>query len=100
MNARRQAMATLAFAALAAGSALAAPLRAAHQSVLPARIGFLNFAPNNLHLTVEPFLEGMRDILGDVHTAIDEPVLKDAAIGTIVRFSHSSVSPTVITVYP
>ncbi len=40
------------------------------------------------------FLEGMRDILGDVHTAIDEPVLKDAATGTIVRFSHSSVSPT------
>lgn len=40
------------------------------------------------------FLEGMREILGDVHTAIDEPVLKDAAIGTIVRFSHSSVSPT------
>ncbi|WP_213956753.1 MULTISPECIES: TauD/TfdA family dioxygenase [unclassified Variovorax] len=40
------------------------------------------------------FLEGMRDILGEVHTAIDEPVLKDAAIGTIVRFSHSSVSPT------
>ena len=40
------------------------------------------------------FLEGMRDILGDVHTAIDEPVLKDAVIGTIVRFSHSSVSPT------
>ena len=36
----------------------------------------------------------MRDILGDVHTAIDEPLLKDAAIGTIVRFSHSSVSPT------
>ena len=62
MNARRQAMATLAFAALAAGSALAAPLRAAHQSVLPARIGFLNFAPNNLHLTVEPFREGMREL--------------------------------------
>lgn len=40
------------------------------------------------------FLEGMRDILGDVHTAIDEPVLKDEAIGTIVRFSHSSVSAT------
>ena len=40
------------------------------------------------------FLEGMRDILGDVHTAIDEPVLKDAALGTIVRFSHSSVSAT------
>ncbi|MDR6886455.1 MULTISPECIES: hypothetical protein [Variovorax] len=40
------------------------------------------------------FLEGMHDILGDVHTAIDEPVLKDAAIGTIVRFSHSNVSPT------
>jgi len=40
------------------------------------------------------FIEGMRDILGDVHTAIDEPLLKDAAIGTIVRFSHSSVSPT------
>jgi L-asparagine oxygenase len=40
------------------------------------------------------FLEGMRDILGDVHTAIDEPVLKDVAIGTIVRFSHSGVSPT------
>lgn len=40
------------------------------------------------------FLEGMRDILGDVHTAIDEPVLKDAVIGTIVRFSHSNVSST------
>lgn len=40
------------------------------------------------------FLEGMRDILREVHTAIDEPVLKDAAIGTIVRFSHSNVSPT------
>lgn len=40
------------------------------------------------------FLEGMHDILGDVHTAIDEPLLKDAAIGTIVRFSHSNVSPT------
>ena len=40
------------------------------------------------------FLEGMRDVLGDVHTAIDEPVLKVAAIGTIVRFSHSSVSAT------
>lgn len=40
------------------------------------------------------FLEGMRDILGDVHTAIEEPVLKDVAMGTIVRFSHSSVSPT------
>lgn len=40
------------------------------------------------------FLEGMHDVLGDVHTAIDEPVLKDATIGTIVRFSHSSVSPT------
>lgn len=40
------------------------------------------------------FLEGMRDILGDVHTAIDEPLLKDTAIGTIVRFSHSHVSPT------
>ncbi|RXN88197.1 taurine catabolism dioxygenase TauD [Achromobacter aloeverae] len=40
------------------------------------------------------FLEGMRDILGDVHIAIDEPVLKDAPIGTIVRFSHSNVSPT------
>ncbi|NML84299.1 TauD/TfdA family dioxygenase [Polaromonas sp.] len=40
------------------------------------------------------FLEGMSDILGDVHTAIDEPVLKDAAFGTIVRFSHSNVFST------
>lgn len=40
------------------------------------------------------FLEGMRDILGYVHTAIDEPLLKDAATGTIVRFSHSHVSTT------
>ena len=40
------------------------------------------------------FLEGMQDILGDVHVAIDEPVLKDVAIGTMVRFSHSNVSPT------
>lgn len=40
------------------------------------------------------FLEGMRDILGEVHTAIDEPVLKDVAIGTMVRFSHTNVEPT------
>ncbi|MES2186647.1 MAG: taurine catabolism dioxygenase TauD [Pseudomonadota bacterium] len=40
------------------------------------------------------FIEGMQDILGDVHTAIDEPVLKDVATGTIVRFSHSSVLPS------
>lgn len=40
------------------------------------------------------FLEGMQDILGAVHTAIDEPVLKDVAFGTIVRFSHSNVFPT------
>lgn len=42
----------------------------------------------------ETFLEGMRDILGYVHTAVDEPVLKDVADSTIVRFSHSKVSPT------
>lgn len=41
------------------------------------------------------FWEGMRDTLGDVHTAVDEPVLKDAAPGTMVRYSHSSVRPTV-----
>jgi hypothetical protein len=40
------------------------------------------------------FLEGMQDILGEIHVAIDEPVLKDTAIGTIVRFSHSNVYPT------
>ncbi|WP_444633502.1 hypothetical protein [Cupriavidus oxalaticus] len=40
------------------------------------------------------FIEGMRDILGDVHTAVDEPVLKDAVPNTIVRYSHSSVIPT------
>ena len=40
------------------------------------------------------FIEGMKEILGDVHTAIDEPVLKDAPDGTMVRYSHSSVTPT------
>lgn len=40
------------------------------------------------------FSEGMKDIIGEVHTAIDEPVLKDVATGTFVRYSHSSVSPT------
>lgn len=40
------------------------------------------------------FIEGLRDILGDVHTAVHETILKDAAIGTIVRFSHTNVSPT------
>lgn len=40
------------------------------------------------------FIEGLRDILGDVHTAVYETILKDAAIGTIVRFSHTNVSPT------
>jgi L-asparagine oxygenase len=42
------------------------------------------------------FWEGMREILGHIHTAIDEPVLKDAPAGTIVRYSHSSVKPTVL----
>lgn len=41
------------------------------------------------------FIEGMRDILGGVHTAIDVPVLKDAKPATFVRYSHSSVAPTV-----
>ncbi len=40
------------------------------------------------------FIEGMKDIIGDVHTVIDEPVLVDAELGTIVRYSHSSVMPT------
>lgn len=40
------------------------------------------------------FNEGMREILGEIHTAIDEPVLKDAPPGTMVRYSHSSVGPT------
>jgi L-asparagine oxygenase len=40
------------------------------------------------------FIKGMKEILGDVHTVIDEPVLKDAPPGTMVRYSHSSVEPT------
>lgn len=40
------------------------------------------------------FIPGMQDILGEVHTAIDEPVLKDALPGTMVRYSHNSVGPT------
>lgn len=42
------------------------------------------------------FWEGMREILRDLHTAVDEPVLKDAPPGTIVRYSHSSVKPTTL----
>lgn len=38
------------------------------------------------------FIEGMLDIMGAVHTAVDVPVLKDAASGTMVRYSHSAVS--------
>ncbi|BBI98684.1 taurine catabolism dioxygenase [Ferrigenium kumadai] len=40
------------------------------------------------------FISGMKEILGDVHTANDEPVLKDVPPLTIVRYSHSSVLPT------
>lgn len=40
------------------------------------------------------FILGMEEILGEVHTAIDEPVLKDAPPGTVVRYSHSTVEPT------
>lgn len=40
------------------------------------------------------FREGMRGILGEIHTVVDEPVLKDVPPGTIVRYSHSSVKPT------
>jgi L-asparagine oxygenase len=40
------------------------------------------------------FQQGMKEILEDVHTAIDVPVLKDAPSGTMVRYSHSSVLPT------
>ena len=42
------------------------------------------------------FWEGMREILGDLHTAVDEPVLKDTPDGTIARYSHSAVTPTVL----
>lgn len=40
------------------------------------------------------FIEGLLDILGDVHTANYEAVLKDSVVGTIVRFSHKKVNPT------
>ena len=40
------------------------------------------------------FWEGMKEIQGSVHTAIDEPILKVAPPGTMVRYSHSSVAPT------
>lgn len=40
------------------------------------------------------FISGTKDILGSVHTVIDEPVLKDSPPGTIVRYSHRSVQPT------
>ncbi|AQT61469.1 TauD/TfdA family dioxygenase [Cellvibrio sp. PSBB023] len=45
-------------------------------------------------LSQHTFVEGMKHILGEVHTAIDVPVLKDNVSGTLVRYSHSSVLPT------
>jgi hypothetical protein len=42
------------------------------------------------------FQEGMRQILGELHTVVNEPVLKDEPPGVIVRYSHSSVKPTVL----
>jgi hypothetical protein len=40
------------------------------------------------------FQEGMRQILGELHTVVDEPILKDVTTGVIARYSHSSVKPT------
>lgn len=40
------------------------------------------------------FILGTRDILGDVHTIIDEPLLKDHEAMTLARYSHSSVFST------
>lgn len=40
------------------------------------------------------FIQGTKEILGEVHTVIDEPVLKDARLWTMVRYSHRSVGPT------
>lgn len=40
------------------------------------------------------FILGMKEILGEVHTVIDEPVLKVTSNGLLVRYSHRAVSPT------
>jgi len=39
------------------------------------------------------FVPGMKRILGKEHVAFDEPVLKDVASGTYVRYSHNRVVP-------
>src|SRR5690606_1184769 len=40
------------------------------------------------------FVLRMKKILGKVHTAINEPVLREVTSGIQVRYSHSSVQPT------
>lgn len=40
------------------------------------------------------FVQGMRRILGKELVVTDEPVLKDGASGTYVRYSHSTVVPS------
>ena len=46
----------------AAAGALAASLRAAHQSARPARVGFLKYLPLNDEVELGPFRQGMRDL--------------------------------------
>ena len=60
MNPRRRC--ALMVGAVAAAGALAAPLRAAHQSALPARIGFLKFLPRDDEVELGPFRQGMREL--------------------------------------
>jgi L-asparagine oxygenase len=42
----------------------------------------------------DTFVLGMKDLLGEVHAVIDEPVLKDVPPRTLVRYSHHKVVPT------
>jgi len=41
------------------------------------------------------FVQGMRRMLGKEHVAIDVPILKDDSVGTLIRYSHSAVVPSV-----
>ena len=66
------------------------PLNAILALMTPEDIAELK-KPQYLINSQTTFVPGMKKMLGKEHIAYDEPVLKEGAIGTYVRFSHTKV---------
>lgn len=69
------------------------PLAGVLSSMLPDDIDELK-KPQYSIRSQKTFVQGMKRILGKELVVVDEPVLKDVASGTHVRYSHSAVVPS------